>query len=220
MHSMSSSELPVPSIAPRTAAAWLVGAAALFWASWAAMPGVGITDTAEIFARVQAHTDSVRLSVVLQLASAACYAPALLAIVQSVRGRWPFVGAALMLLGAMGSAADAVLHLLAVEMVAPGIDRAAMVPVMERMQGPDLRLLAPLFASFFVGSLVLAVVFARRRLVARPAPWLFAGGVACAVAAGVVSPSSPVAARWLALGLLGCVAALQAWLGLAFASRR
>ena len=47
-----------------------------FWLCWTLMPGVGITDTAQIFARVAQHRASVLASVVLQLASAAAYAPA------------------------------------------------------------------------------------------------------------------------------------------------
>jgi hypothetical protein len=43
---------------------------------------------------------------------------------------------ALLLLGAMGSAADAVLHLLAYAMTAPGLDRGPLLEVMAFMQGP------------------------------------------------------------------------------------
>jgi hypothetical protein len=103
----------------------------LFWLSWLLMPAVGITDTREIFERVAANAASVRASVILQLASAACYAPALVGIArlpEAAQRRSLVAGAVLLLLGAMGSAADAVLHLLAVEMVAPGIDRDAMIP--------------------------------------------------------------------------------------------
>ena len=106
----------------------------------------------------------------------------------------------LLLIGAMGSAADAVLHLLAVEMVAPGIDREAMIPVMERMQGPNLALLGPLIAAFFAGSVVLSIGFARAGLVSRWNPWLFALAL-------------PALALGGGLALLACVSASQAWLG-------
>ena len=189
----------------RAAGAWLAAAALLFWLSWALMPAVGITDTRLIFEKVAAHASGVRASVVLQLVSAACYAPAGVGIArlpaaESRRGL--AIGAVLLLIGAMGSAADAVLHLLAVEMVAPGIDRDAMIPVMERMQGPNLALLGPLIAAFFAGSVVLSIGFARAGLVSRWNPWLLALALpALAVGGG--------------LALLACVSASQAWLGAA-----
>ncbi len=212
MSSTSSSDASGPGRLSFAGAA-LVVAAVAFHVAWVLMPGVGITDTHEIFRRVAANGDAVRTSVVLQLVSAACYAPAGLGLVRRLRGRLASAGAAMLLIGAMGSAADAVLHLLAVEMVAPGVDRAAMVPVMERMQGPDLRLLAPMFAAFFAGSLALAVAAARQAVVSRGNPLLFAAGVACAVGAACVHEGSPGASRWLALAFLGFVAASQAWLG-------
>ena len=194
----------------RVAGAFLVAAALLFWASWLLMPAVGITDTQEIFERVAADAASVRASVVVQLVSAACYAPALVGVArlpEAARRGSLVAGAVLLLIGAMGSAADAVLHLLAVEMVAPGIDRAAMAPVMERMQGPNLALLGPLLASFFAGSILLALVGARAGLVPRWNPWLYALAL-------------PALALGGGLALLACVSASQAWLGLAMLSRR
>jgi hypothetical protein len=152
----------------------------------------------------------VRASVIAQLVSAACYAPALVGVARlpEAAGRRSLVaGAVLLLIGAMGSAADAILHLLAVEMVAPGIDRTAMVPVMERMQGPNLVLLAPLILAFFVGSLVLAIGFVRAGLVSRWNPWLFA-----------LAP--PALALGGGLALLACVSASQAWLGVALRGAR
>jgi hypothetical protein len=80
----------------------------------------------------------VEISVVVQLVSAVLYVPALLGLLARtrlgrIRGvRW---GAALLLIGAMGSAADAVLHLLAYAMTAPNLDRATLVTVMTFMQG-------------------------------------------------------------------------------------
>jgi hypothetical protein len=189
----------------RAAGAALVAAALLFWLAWALMPAVGITDTQQIFALVAARAPAVRASVIAQLVSAACYAPALVGVArlpEAAERRSLVAGAVLLLIGAMGSAADAMLHLLAVEMVAPGIDRAAMVPVMMRMQGPNLALLGPLLLSFFAGSLVLAIGFARAGLVSRWNPWLLAA-------------APPVLALGGGLALLACVSASQAWLGVA-----
>jgi hypothetical protein len=197
-------------VSPRAGGAWLVAAALLCWLAWALMPAVGITDTRQIFERVAAQAPAVRASVILQLASAACYAPALVGIARSPeagRQRMLALGAVLLLIGAMGSAADAVLHLLALEMVAPGIDRGAMVPVMERMQGSNLLLLGPLIAAFFAGSLALAVGAARAGSVPRWNPLLFALAILALPLGG-------------GLALLACVSASQAWIGLALLRAR
>jgi hypothetical protein len=212
----------VPRGAPlsaRASGAWLIAAAALFWLAWALMPGVGVTAAASILERVGASPGSVLASVALQLASAACYAPALVGVagLEALRRRravrW---GAALLLVGAMGSAADAVFHLLAVEMVRPDVDRAAMLPVMARMQGPGLLLVAPLIAAFFAGSFLLALGFARGRVVSRRDPWLFAVALAVAVAGSGAAGSSG-AARAVGLSFLALVSLSQVRLGLGLA---
>jgi hypothetical protein len=50
-----------------------IAGAALFWLSWLFMPGVGVTDAAQIFDLVAHKRSSVMLSVVTQLLSAALY---------------------------------------------------------------------------------------------------------------------------------------------------
>ncbi|HEY8152732.1 MAG TPA: hypothetical protein VII72_01250 [Myxococcota bacterium] len=201
----------------RLAGASLVIAAALFWLSWLLMPGVGITDAGRILELVGRHAGRVRVSVAAQLLSAACYAPALVGIVATRRlrrQRQVRAGAILLAIGAMGSAADAVFHLLAVEMVAPGIDRTAMLPVMERMQGAGLLTIAPLIAAFFVGSGVLALGFARAGVVPRGNPLLIVLALALAGIGGPLAAGSAGAARAVGLAVLGLVSASQAWLGL------
>jgi hypothetical protein len=202
----------------RLAGASLVAAAALFWVSWLLMPGVGVTDTQRIFELVGARRSAVLASVVLQLASAALYAPALVGVAarpalgsrSAVR-----VGAGLLLVGAMGSAADAVLHLLAYAMTAPGLDRAALAPAMEFMQGRGLALLAPLLLAFFAGSGWLSVAFARAGAVSRwnPRLLLLAGLVALGGAA--LAARGVVSGRAVGLVALGLVSAAQGWLGIA-----
>jgi len=191
-------------VSVRLAGGWLIAAGLLFWLAWFLMPAVGITDTRQIFELVAAKRGAVRASVIVQLVSAACYAPALVGAArrpEAERQRSIALGCVLLLMGAMGSAADAVLHLLAVEMVAPGIERDAMIPVMERMQGPNLALLGPLIAAFFAGSFTLALGFARAGLTPRGHLWLYA----VSLAAAALSP----------LALLAGVSASQAWLGVA-----
>jgi len=107
------------------------------------------------------------LSVVTQLLSAALYVPALLGIVcahTSARARW---GAGLLLLGATGSAMDAIFHLLAYAMTAPNLERAPLLQVMAFMQGPGLRLVAPFIISFFAGSVCLSVALMKDRVVSK-----------------------------------------------------
>jgi hypothetical protein len=193
-------------------------AAALFWLAWALMPAVGITDAARILELVGQHTARVRASVAAQLLSAALYAPALVGIVATRRlrrVRMVRVGAILLAIGAMGSAADAVFHLLAAEMVAPGVDRAAMLPVMARMQGAGLLYIAPLILCFFAGSAVLALGFARAGTAPRACAWLLAAALGLALVGGPLASGNPGAARAVGLGVLGLVGGSQAWLGLA-----
>lgn len=200
-----------------------VAASVLFWISWLLMPGVGVTDAAQIFALVGSHRSLVAMSVVTQLVSAILYVPALAGVLsdadlRAVRAvRW---GAGLLLVGAMGSAADAVLHLLAFAMTAPGVDHASMVPVMAFMQGQGLMLLAPLILSLFVGGAVLSIALARAGVVSRWNPWMHAIAMAAAVIGGALASSGLVPARVVGLAFLAVVAASQVWVGMVLQQRR
>ena len=208
---------PAAADEPRTGAALVAGAAS-FWAAWALMPGVGIVDPRHIFAIVAERRGLVALSVVLQLVSAALYAPAIVGLAADPRvNRRPVrLAATLLAIGAMGSAADAVLHLLAYAMTAPGLDREAQVPVMAFMQGPGLRLLTPLLLAFFAGGAWLSVAFARAGLVARwnvRAHPLALGVAVIGVALAGVGAVLP--ARLAGLTALGLVSAAHVGVGLA-----
>jgi hypothetical protein len=197
---------------------WLVAAATLFWLSWIFMPGVGVTNPEQIFGLVARQRPLVAASVVMQLASAVCYVPAMIGVLvdhRLGRGRAFRWAAGLLLAGAMGSAADAVLHLLAYAMTYPGLERTALVPVMSFMQGPGLVLLAPLIVSFFAGGGVLSFALVKVRAVS---PWntgLHLLGVAVAVGGGLLAASSLVPPRAVGLTFLGLVSAAQAWAGVA-----
>ena len=128
----------------QSAGAFLVAASAMFWLSWMLMPGVGVsTDAATIFALVGANRSqrSYRASVVLQLAAASGVRTG----GHHRRSRPPTRNlpipaqsgsvASSLRSGAMGSAADAIFHLVAYEMTGPGVASGAMVPVMTRLQG-------------------------------------------------------------------------------------
>lgn len=207
---------------PRSAGAWLLVASLAFWLAWLLMPGVGVTDTAQIFALVGAHRGSVYLSAVLQLVSAAAYAPGLAGVLGSEWGRRSAavrLGCVLLLVGAMGSAADAIFHLVAYEMTAPGVPAQAMAPVMSRLQGPDLALLLPFVAAFFGGHAVLVGALRRRSALARLgfaslllAPAIAAAGAAAA-RAGLVEP------RGVGLAALAALAASLAAVGASLLAR-
>ena len=100
----------------RASGEYLIGAACSFWMAWFLMPGLGVTDTREIFRLVGSHRANVSLSTFLQLCSAVVYVLAMVRLAadpqlgakRAIRG-----SAVVVLLGALGSAADSVLHRLA-----------------------------------------------------------------------------------------------------------
>jgi hypothetical protein len=191
---------------------WLVLAASAFWIAWLLMPGVGVTDAGRIFELVGRHRSRVLASSVLQLASAACYAPALVALASGpARARAPGLrlAATWLLVGAMGSAADAVFHLFAYEMTAPGAPQAALLPVMARMQGPGLVWILPLVACFFLGTGLLL----RAALRAGPAPgartvWLGLGALV-ALLLGLAAAGRIGGGRAVGLCVLALLSASQ-----------
>jgi hypothetical protein len=197
---------------------WLVAAAGLFWLSWALMPGVGVTDPGRIFELVAAQRSQVAASVVIQLVSAVLYVPAMVGIVSDTtfrrdrRVRW---AVRLVLVGTMGSAADAMLHLLAFAMTAPGVDPGPMIPVMAFMQGPGLILLAPMIISFFAGGWVLAGALGRIGVMSRWNGRAYVIAIAAAVTGGALATADLVSSRLVGLTFLAMVSAAQAWTGLA-----
>jgi len=206
----------------RLGGGWLLAASVLFWISWSLMPGVGVTDTRMILERVALQRDAVWLSTVLQLVSAACFAPPLVALGRVGRARGSRaleVGAVVLAIGAMGSAADAIFHLLAYYMTAPGMQQDALVPLMDAMQGPGLAVLAPMLLAFFVGAAVLAIGAANVGLVSRRNPWMHAAAVAVALSAPLWAKGNPAAARVVGLAVLGLVSLSLAGIGLGMAPR-
>lgn len=205
----------------RIAGISLVGAALLFWLSWLLMPGVGVTDAEQIFELVGSQRLSVAVSVVVQLLSAVLYVPALLGIASHAHlGSHPGVrvGAGVLLVGAMGSAADAVLHLLAYAMTAPGVEAPSLIRVMAFMQGPGLLFLAPLLGCFFVGGAWLSVAFARACFISRGGAYLHGAAVVLAMGGGAAASLGLVSPRAVGLAVLGCVGGAQVWVGLALSS--
>jgi hypothetical protein len=139
----------------------LVAGAICIWIAWALMPDAATTDAGHILAAVATSRGKVRASALVQLLGAALMVPGLVA--EGAPERGTRAGVVLLLWGAMGMAADAVYHQLAVEMTAPGTARDAVLPVMAKMQLVDLRPLVPLILSFIVGAIVLGAQRAWRR---------------------------------------------------------
>ncbi len=192
----------------RSAGLYFVVASIAFWSCWALMPGLGVTDTAMIFALVRGHRPNVHASVVLQLVSAAAYVPGLTAILVSNRARESgavYAGCVLLATGAMGSAADAIFHLVAYEMTAPGIAAEAVAPVMRQLQGPDLALLLPFVAAFFVGHALLVVGLRTRGPVARFGVPILLAAPLIALVGAPIARSGILPGRFIGLGALGAM---------------
>jgi hypothetical protein len=186
----------------------LVPAAIGFWVSWLLMPGVGVTDPARILELVGRHRPQVFASVVVQLLSAALYLPGLFALAAAEpRARAIRTGCVLLAIGATGSAADAIFHLVAYEMTAAGAPTVALAPVMARLQGPDLALLLPFVAAFFAGHAVLAVAHRNRGRAGRWALGLLLGAPLAAIACGAAAHAGVVPKRVVGLGFLGLLCA-------------
>jgi hypothetical protein len=148
------------------------------------MPGVGVTDAAKILTLVSAQPGRVLGSSLLQLLSAALFAlavPGLTRRFPNAKNSWMSAGTALLAVGVSGDAADAIYHQLAYEMVRPGIDQTAMLPVMQRMQSVDLRFIAPMILAFLLGCAALAIGAAKERLVPRANPLLYALAIGVAL---------------------------------------
>jgi hypothetical protein len=119
------------------------------------------TDAREIFRIVTPQRGAVLAAARLQLIAATLYVSAMIGIIRA--GVVPFSSkgwrpASVLVVGTPGLATDAIDHLLSNAMTAPGVDQNAQVQVMELIQGPELLLIAPLIASFFVGGVAFSRV--------------------------------------------------------------
>lgn len=123
------------------------------------------------------------------------------------------LGCTLLLVGSAGSAADAVLHLVAVQMTAPGIEGAAVLAVMRWLQGPGLALLLPLIAAFFAGHAVLLGGLRRSGHITATAPRLLAAAPVLALAGAGLAAAGVVSGRVVGLAVLASVAGSLAFAG-------
>jgi hypothetical protein len=131
---------------------------------------------------------------------------------RTLKERWGRQAVALLAVGASGDAADAIYHQLAYEMIRPGVDQAAMLLVMQRMQSADLLYLLPLLLVL-LGCVALAVGSARSGIVTKWNPMLY---VLCplVVAVGRVTGTP---GRVVGLTCLGLLNMSLGWIGIAIA---
>ena len=208
---------------PGIGGACLSAAAISFWLAWFLMPMPGTTDVAFILTQVGATPERVWLSVAVQMLSSALFVPGLLAFVVAVarRGsRLGFVAASLAGIGATGFAADAIYHLLAYEMVQPGVARDAMIPLMARFQSADLVFVAPQLLALLLGLGLVSLEASRAGLVPRANPRLHLGALGLAVVGGVVANATGQGRRPLALTVLALFSLAVAWVGVGLARSR
>jgi hypothetical protein len=208
----------------RAAALCLIGAAAIFGVSWYFMPAAGITDTREIFRIVTPQRGEVLAAAIMQLVSAALFVPSMIGLIR--HRELPFAAkvwlpASVVVLGTLGLAADAMDHLLSYAMTSPGVDREAMVEVMEFMQGPGLLLIVPLIGCFFVGAAWLSFAYAKAGEISRWNPGLYAVALVVGVGGAMLEAATDlVDARTVGLATLWTIAAAQLWLGVAVLRRQ
>jgi hypothetical protein len=162
----------------------------------------------------------VLAAAILQLIASALFVPAMIALIRS----WnlPFYAkvwrpAAVLAVGTLGLAADAIDHMLSYAMTAPGIDQSTQVEAMQFMQGPGLMIIVPLIACFFVGGGWLSVSFARAGVVTKWNPRLHLLAVTVgAVGAGIVHLTDlGLDGRYVGIAVLGIFSAALTWIGVA-----
>lgn len=182
-----------------------------------------MTDAERILSLVSEQPTSVLLSSILQLLSAALFAlaiPGLARLSPPARNRWVSVGVSLLAVGACGDAADAIFHQIAYEMVGPGVDRAAMTLVLQRLQSFDLLFLLPMIAAFLAGCIALAIGMAREKIVSRWNPMLYVLALGVAVIGGPLASTIGLTGRTIGLTVLGLLSVSVAFMGVALMTHK
>jgi hypothetical protein len=208
----------VPAARARISGVLLILAAALLWVAWALMPDAATNDPAVIARAVAATRDSVRLSAIVQLVASAAFVPAVLLL--AGRGSAPtFVGGSLVLVGAMGMAADAVYHQAAYQMTAPDVDAAAMLTPLARMQGEDIVSLVPLLLAFVVGTPLLGAGLIREGRAPRWVGPVLVAAFVVAIGGALGVRFAGLPRRLVVLGFFGAFGLAFAGMGLRLARR-
>jgi hypothetical protein len=194
----------------RAAGAVLIFAAVTFWLAWVLMPDAGTNDAVHILTAVRDHREAVWWSVVVQLVSSVAFVPAvILARPASTRA---LAGACLVLVGAMGMAADAVFHLAAYYMTTDGVAAESVLEPMRLLQTEGLRFLVPLLLPFLFGGWVYASGL-RASGGTRWTGRVFALAFAFAAVGVVIVAATGSGRHAVVLGFLGLIALGYARLG-------
>jgi hypothetical protein len=108
---------------------------------------------------------------------------------------------------------DAVFHLLAYAMTAPGLEARPLLQVMAFMQGPGLRLIAPFILSFFIGGAWMSVALASKGTVSKASLYAYLTALAFGAIGAAATPGEFISTRVIGLFVLGAVSLAQALLG-------
>jgi hypothetical protein len=195
----------------RFAGSAMIFAATTFWLAWVLMPDAGTNDAGHILAAVGANRLAVRWSVVVQLVSSAAFVPAVVLV--RTASRRGLIGACLVLVGAMGMAADAVFHLAAYYMTAGGVPAGAVLEPMRLMQTDGLVFLIVLLLPFLFGGWVFASGLRREGMASRWPGRFFAVAFLFAPGGAAVVMSTGEGRHLVVIGFLGLIALGYARLG-------
>lgn len=199
----------------RLAGALLIFAAVTFWFGWWLMPDAGTNDAAHILAVVRENRDSVWWSALVHIVSAVCFVPAVLGIEarRDCASGGSQIGAALVLVGAMGSCADAFFHLIAYYMTADTVNVTAMAVPMQLLQTNGIRFLVPLLLALPVGGLVYARALRKDGATSAWPARLFVAALLSAVGGGLLVRFVAADRHAVVLIALGLISAGYALLG-------
>jgi hypothetical protein len=205
---------------PGPIAGWLFVLGTLaFVVAWALMPLPGTRDTELILREVALVRESVWASAAIQMLAATMWAVAVVLVPTPPRARrtW-WAGLALFSVGAtVFDAADAIFHLVAYELTAPGVAPETARGVMLRMQGPDLAFLVPSLLALAAGIVVLSIAAVRAGLVPRTTYALF--GIALGIIPLRLASSGPFWPWILSLAIVTVLVSPIAAVGAALARR-
>ncbi len=186
--------------------------ATFFWLTWFLMPEPGTTDAAFILQAIAEQRGHVLLSAILQTICAVAIVLGVLAIrpphsrlgtdwhrPHTGRRPWQRRGRRLSPDG--------------VQMTAPNVDRAAMFPVMTRMQTQQVWLLVPLLLSFLPGVTCLCIGLAREGRGPSGVGRLFASALAVGLAGAVAARTFGISPRPLTMTALALFSGAIGWTG-------
>jgi hypothetical protein len=198
---------------------WLIVAAATFWPGWLLMPDAGTNDAPHILEVVRANRAAVWWSVVLHLVASVALVVGVVGVQShsaaagACAAQW---GACLVLIGALGTCADAFFHLMAYYLTADGVEPGAVLEPMRLLQTQGVAFLAPLLLALVAGGWLYSAGLRRAGVLSSAAWWAFVAAVVTALVGGAVVAGSGQGRRAVSLTVLGLVALGYARIGWEF----